>query len=623
MIYASDVFRVRQTAGFAAQKTGVKIIFDKRLRDLNLGSYHGNPKEKFYKDFPSPLARFYGKKPRQGENWGECRKRMVDFLNDIDSKHKNKTILIVSHGDPLWLLEGAMKGWNDERLLKNKAPNNFIKTGESRQIKFKKLPLNETGKIDFHRPYIDKVEFSCSKCKGKMKRASEVLDCWFDSGAMPFAQAHFPFNLQSSNSDNSNYKNLVKKIQFPADFISEAVDQTRGWFYTLLAISTLLDLGAPYKNVVSLGHILDEKGEKMSKSKGNVVDPFLIIDKYGVDAVRWYFYAANQPGDPKLFSEKDLEGILKKFILTLWNSFLFFETYGQKSKMKIVCPARRNLLDKWIVSKLGELINEVSVKLDKYDITSAARSIESFVIDDLSQWYIRRSRRRFQKPRTTEELKDASRTLSFVFLVLSELIAPFIPFLGEQIYQKIHSLRPGPKSSVHLEKWPKIGKESIDKNLIAEMDSVREIVALALAERAKAKIKIRQPLNSLEIQNCRFHSDSLDLIKEEVNVKEIVFGKSLKLDTEITPELKKEGMVRDVLRHIQEMRKIARFKPKDKILIRYSGEAAEILSSFRKYILEETGAKSFMAGRKPKETFKVEREINIDGQALWLGIKKI
>lgn len=605
LIYSSDITRTRQTAEIVAQEIGVKIIFDKTLRDFNLGVYRGKSKEKYHKDIP-PTERFE-KKPAQGESWNDCRKRMLDFLVKIDKKHQGKNILIVSHGDPLWLLSGAVKGLSNQELLDQIfIEQKYIKMGDWRKIDFKSFPYDENGNLDFHRPYIDEVKFQCPKCSGSMTRVPELIDVWFDSGSMPFAQSHYPFE---------------KNIQFPADYICEGIDQTRGWFYTLLAVSTLLGRGTPYKNVISLGHILDEKGEKMSKSKGNVVDPWYIVEKYGSDAVRWYFYTLNQPGDAKLFSEKELEESLKKFIMTFWNSFLFFETYKEKSKVST--QKSKHILDRWIISKLNGLIQEITQKLNKYEVTSAARLIDNFVINDLSLWYIRRSRRRFQKPNSKKELKDASNTLSYVLLTLSKLTAPFIPFLSEEIYKDLSETKS--RLSVHLADWPKINKQLINKSLEEKMAKARAVVTLALSERNKAGIKVRQPLTELTIKNLELKKEKalLELIKEEINVKKITFGKSLKLETKITLALQEEGIVREVIRQIQEMRKRAGCKPQDKILVRYSGDLNEVLNRNKKFILKEARIKDFQAGTRPEQVFDVERQVKINQQSLWLAIKKL
>jgi isoleucyl-tRNA synthetase len=499
-------------------------------------------------------------------------------------------------------LEKSFDGMKNAEILRWRKKND-IQVGEWRRVEFKNLPYDQQMELDFHRPYIDDVKFKCKRCSNTMKRTPELIDVWFDSGAMPFAQHNYPFR---------------KNLQFPADYISEAIDQTRGWFYTLLAVSTLLDRGAPYKNVISLGHVLDEKGEKMSKSKGNVVDPWYIIEKYGADATRWYFFTVNQPGDVKLFSEKELEESLKKFIMTLWNSYLFYETYAVKtggSKSK-------HILDKWIISKLNELIQEVTEKLEKYDVTSAARAIDTFAINDLSLWYIRRSRRRLQRPETKKEIEDASGTLKHVLLTLSELAAPFVPFLSEEIYRGL-----GKKQSCHLEDWPKVDSKLINKKLNQKMEKVRGVVTAGLAERARAAIKVRQPLKELIIkdQELKNEKDLLELIKGEINVKKVTFGKSLKLETHITPELREEGIAREIVRRIQEMRKRAGYKPKDIISVYYFGTKGlnKILTKKKNLVLRETKAKDFRLGKKLKRVFDVEEEIKVDQQQLWLAIKKL
>ncbi len=608
LIFSSDLLRTKQTAEIIRKELGLKLKLDRRLRDIGVGIFNEKPLKdigKFWNKGKklTPLEHYsirFQIAPPKGENYIEIQKRMYDFVREIDRKYQGKNILIISHKRPITLLEKLTNGYSTEKFVEIITRDKEIKTGEPRKLELKILPYNENMELDFHRPYIDQVKFKCPKCSGSMKRVPEVIDCWFDSGAMPFAQDHYPFE---------------KNIQFPADYISEAIDQTRGWFYTLLAVSTLLGRGTPYKNVISLGHVLDEKGEKMSKSKGNVFDPWYIVEKYGADTARWYFYTVNQPGDVKLFAEKDLAEALKKFILTYWNSYLFFETYGQKK----ATFKSQHILDKWVVSKLNELIQIVANKLDKYDVTGAARAIEGFVINDLSLWYIRRARRRFQKPKTTKELWEASGTLSHVLSTLSKLTAPFVPFLSERIFQDLTK-----KPSCHLADWPKADKRLISQLLNRRMEKARDIVTTALAARAKAGIKVRQPLPCLQIRE-KLDRELVGLVKEEINVKKITFGKSFKLETKITPELREEGMVREVIRQIQEMRKKAGLKPKDKILVRYSGddELNKILIRNKKFILKEAKVKDLMAGDKPKQVFDVERELKVDQKTIWLAIKKL
>ncbi len=624
LIFSSDLLRTKQSARILSQETGAKIIFDKRIREWNVGIFNGKEPGlvwRYINEKKNPLSI----KLPKGESLADIQKRMYVFLEQINEKYQGENIAILSHELPLSILEGTLKGFSLEKILekRRKRKIKIIETGKFRKIEFKNLPLNEKMELDFHRPYVDEIRFYCKNCGDLMERTPEVIDCWFDSGAMPFGQAHWPFAQSQKYSP--------PKL-FPADYISEGIDQTRGWFYTLLAISTLLDFGPAYKNAISLGLVLDEKGEKMSKSKGNVVDPWQIVEKCGTDATRWYFYTINQPGDSKLFSEKDVEGALKEFILTLWNCYVFYNTYADKRGFQYPPTLFKKggaavLLDKWIISKLNQLILDVTNSLDKYDVTGAARSIEKFIINELSLWYIRRSRRRFQKPENEKELKEASQVLGFVLLALNKLVAPFIPFLSEEVYRKLRTSYFILHTSVHLEDWPEVNKSLIDKKLNKKMEKVRDIVTFTLAKRAEAKIKIRHPLSELQISSEELKNDPelLELLKEEVNVKKITFGKTLKLDTKITVELKEEGIVRDVIRQIQEMRKKLGLKPRHKILVQYSGSLSlnKILIENKSIILKETKAKDFISVFHPKEKFKIEKEIKVDDEKLYLAIKKV
>jgi len=627
LIFSSDFLRTKQTAQIIAKALSIKIIFDKRLRDINYGDFCGRLKKEYFREFPDTLEKFKksSKKPKGGENWFDVKKRMLNFIEDVERKYQGRNILIVSHGDPLWILEGILKGKKNEDILKERIKKGVIKIGELRKIEYKRIPLNDENlEIDLHRPYIDKVKFYCKECNSLMERVLDVIDCWFDSGAMPFAQCHWPFEKDQKLKGKS--QKLIPPKLFPADYIAEGIDQTRGWFYTLLAISTLLGFGPSYKNVISLGHVLDEKGEKMSKSKGNVVDPWFILGKYGADATRWYFFTINQPGDPKLFSERDVKEIFKKFILIFWNCFQFFETYVPRKIRESIpkVPKAANLLDKWILSRLNNLIREVNKRLDNFDVTFAARRIENFVVNDLSLWYIRRSRKRFQNPKTKLELKKASQVLGFVLITLSKLTAPFIPFLSEEIFQRVQNLNYKTKKSVHLENWPRENKKMIDKILERKMERTREIVARALAERAKVKIKVRQPLSELIINDysLKKYPDLLELIKEEVNVKKISFGKKFKLDTKITKELKEEGILREIIRQIQQKRKLENLKPTQKIIVFFEGES-EIISLLKKYRekIQKEGKIKKVVFKKPKK-FDFEFKIKVEEKEVLIFIKK-
>ncbi|MBI2113068.1 MAG: class I tRNA ligase family protein, partial [Candidatus Wildermuthbacteria bacterium] len=384
-VYSSDLLRTKQTAEIIGKELGVAVVFDERLREWDMGVLNGKHVSELGKAWAKPgekgkehyMRRFTDPMP-QGESWQDVQRRVYAFLKNIDKKHVAKNVLIVSHETPCTMLEGIVQGFTREEIVEYRQAKRFIRPGELRQLPFALLPYNQAMELDLHRPHIDEVVFDCSQCKtGKMKRVKEVVDVWFDSGAMPFAQDHWPFS-------GKQQKKLSSPKLFPAEYIVEGIDQTRGWFYTLLAVSTLLGFKNPYKNVISLGHVLDEKGEKMSKSKGNIVNPWDIAQKYGVDASRWYFYTINNPGDPKLFAEKDIQQAVRSFLLTLWNCYVFFDTYAEKSKKSIARP--NHALDLWILSRLQGAAKEAQANLDSYDITKAARALESFVVNDLSLW---------------------------------------------------------------------------------------------------------------------------------------------------------------------------------------------------------------------------------------------
>ena len=611
IIFASDLLRTKETAQIVAKKTGALLFFDKRLREFDVGIFNGKAPKLVHDYLGESLEMRFKKKVLKGESYSDVKKRTYDFLKEINRNYANKNILIVSDEAVLSLMEATAEGIPNKKFFEFRRKER-LNVGEFKKIKLRNVPYNEEMEIDFHRPYIDEINIGCPECGEIMKRVPEVIDCWFDSGSMPFAQYHYPFE---------NKGKIDKREQFPADFISEAIDQTRGWFYTLLAISTLIDFGPSYKNVVSLGLVLDKNGEKMSKSKGNIIDPSLVIEKYGADAVRWYFYTINQPGDAKLFSEEEVKQTLRKFIMTLGNCFSFFELYGSK---KHSLESSKNILDKWIVSELNTLIKCATEKMDKYDIIGAARAIESFVIEDFSLWYIRRSRKRFR----SSDFKNSQEvlvTMEYVFLILSRLTAPFIPFLSDELYRRTTGEK---NTSVHLAGWPKSDQKKIKENLHQEMKKARKITTAALRERARLGIKIRQPLQKAEIKTI-LSKEILHLIKEEINVKEIIcdskIKKEVKLDTKITASLREEGIIREIMRRIQEMRKRAGLKPKDKIIVRYSGSQNinNILARNTKIILMEAKIKELIAGGKLKGVFNVEQEFQVEQEKFWLAIKKV
>ena len=385
--------------------------------------------------------------------------------------------------------------------------------------------------IELHKPYIDNVYLKCPKCGKPMKRAKEVIDCWFDSGSMPFAQLHYPFEN----------KELFEK-NYPAQFISEAVDQTRGWFYTLLAISTAIFDKASFENCIVLGHVLDKKGLKMSKHKGNVVDPFDVLGSVGADATRWHFYTASAPWLPTRFSVEDVADSQRKFLSTLWNVYSFYVLYAELDKfnpLEYKDFKSENVMDKWIMSKLNTLVKNVDDKLNSYDITNAALAIENFT-DELSNWYVRRNRARYWSETLTEDKIGAYVTLYNTLVTLAKVAAPFVPFITEEIYQNlVVSLDKNAEESIHLCHWPKVCEEAIDKNLEKEMDLAYTIVKLGRSARNGANIKNRQPLSKMLVSTDSLPKYYGDIIKDELNIKEVDFGADLSqhVNFEIKPNL--------------------------------------------------------------------------------------
>ena len=395
----------------------------------------------------------------------------------------------------------------------------------------KEKAVNCPDDIELHKPYIDNVHLKCPDCGKEMTRFKEVIDCWFDSGSMPFAQLHYPFEN----------KDLFEK-EFPAGFISEAVDQTRGWFYTLTAIGTALFGRSPFENCIVLGHVLDGKGQKMSKSKKNGVDPFLLLDTVGADATRWHFYTCSAPWLPTRLSLENVQETQRGFLATLWNVYSFYVLYAEIDKFNPLNYKdfkSENVMDKWIISELNTLVKEVDEKLEKYDITGSANQIEAFT-DRLSNWYVRRNRERFWGTELTDDKIGAYVTLYRVLVTLSKISAPFIPFMTEEIYQNlVVGLDRDAEESIHLCSWPEVNEAEVDKKLEKEMDLAYTIVKLGRSARNSVNIKNRQPLSKMLISVKNLPEYYSDIVKEELNVKDVVLGADMKnyVDFEIKPNL--------------------------------------------------------------------------------------
>ncbi len=407
----------------------------------------------------------------------------------------------------------------------------------SRQELFEKSGDEKAKTVEFHRPYIDEITMPCPECGGTMKRVPEVIDCWFDSGAMPFAQHHYPFEN----------KDLFEQ-QFPADFISEAVDQTRGWFYTLLAESTLLFNKAPYKNVIVLGHVQDENGQKMSKSKGNAVDPFDALEKYGADAIRWYFYINSAPWLPNRFHGKAVEEGQRKFMGTLWNTYAFYVLYAEIDQFD---PTKYELeydklsvMDKWLLSKMNSMVKTVDENLGNYRIPEAARALDEFV-DEMSNWYVRRSRERFWAKEMPQDKINAYMTLYTALVTVAKAAAPMIPFMTEDIYQNlVRSVDSTAIESIHLCDFPEVNEAHIDKELEDNMERVLKVVVLGRACRNKSNIKNRQPIGKMFVKaDFELSEFYKEIIADELNIKEVEFTDDVRAFTSYSfkPQLRTVG----------------------------------------------------------------------------------
>ncbi len=559
-IYASDFRRTRETAELAAEILGINhknIQFDARLREISTGDFDG-------KEWPHRAAflktlhdKIFMKSPN-GESVADVKRRTAEVLYEIEENHKHEHILIVTHGLPMRMMLNTISGKTARDLLRSGWSDVSDPTASTHEREFKPLPHDENFELDIHRPYIDKVIWTTSD-GDVMRRVPDVFDVWYDSGSMPFAQAHYPFENKEAFEEKGS-------ALFPADFISEGLDQTRGWFYSLIVLGMGLFGKSPYKNVTVTGLILAEDGRKMSKSLRNYPDLEPTLDAFGVDSLR-YMLAASPAAhaEETAFSEKSLDEVNKKIFNRLENVYSFYALYADEAYLKETgsseAPHSKNILDIWILSRLSELKGSIEKGLDAYQIDKATRPIADLV-DDLSTWYLRRSRDRF-KGESAADKKEALDTTRFALLTLAKLMAPFTPFISEHIYLKVKSA--AMPESVHLCSWPALSAP--DEKNMKEMRDARKLVETGLALRSSAGVKVRQPLASFAYNKDEnsLSDDMAAILADELNVKKVIAGNELALDTVITEELKEEGAVRDIIRAIQEMRKKAGLAPSDPI----------------------------------------------------------
>lgn len=611
IVIASPIMRTKQTAEIVAKHFGAQLVFDERLVEIDAGEFEG----KNWSDFHNYLndyegSNWFSHKIPGGESLQDVLVRVGEALYDAEQKYQNKNILFVTHGGPAWLMYVA-NGQFTPNGKDYKVANSHVfvsdfkrfANAEVRELDFVSLPHNEKFEIDLHKPYIDEVVLV--RDGKEFTRVKEVMDVWFDSGAMPFAQDHYPFEN----------KDWVDNGGYPADFISEAIDQTRGWFYTLHAVGALMGKGKAYRNVICLGHLLDANGKKMSKSIGNIVDPWLMMDKYGVDTLRLWMYSVNQPGDSKNFDEKTVKELEGKIFTLLYNVLSFYELYRDKELEKNLTAnslqmTADNVLDQWILARLNQLVQNTTNNLDNYKLFEPVRELRDF-IGDLSTWYLRRSRDRIKDGDT-----GAKQTLYYVLKTVAQIMAPFAPFSAEDIWQKLKTDPPagGDEISVHLTVWPE--SKEINIELIEEMNLVRDVCTEGNALRKNAGIAVKQPLQSFTTKE-ELDQKYFEIICEELNVKQIIIGGAYNLDTNITDELKKEGNYRELVRAIQDARKNAGLEPADVIKLELSQNAESLISGFEESFKKTVGA-SFV-GYNTEDA----DEVTIDGQIYKIEIQKL
>lgn len=590
-IFHSPLLRTKETAEIVARTLNIpseNIIEDERLREINPGIYEGGSREEYHAAFKS-VQHLLRQAPEGGESWIDVKKRVGDLLYDVDDLYQGKGILFVTHDSPAFMLFSAASGEAFEAccVRKGEKHTDFLKTGEVRELPFTPLPHNKEFELDLHRPHIDNV-----KLRGDdgevLERVPDVFDCWYESGSMPFAQHHYLGEpLPAFNPQGGLFSS---RRGYPADFIAEGMDQTRGWFYSLLVLGTALFGAAPYRRVIVNGLVLAEDGQKMSKRLHNYTDPLALAERYGADSIRYYMLSSPlMRGEDLNFSDKGVEDIMRKNIVRTDNVLSFYKLYKSDS-VKESAPSP-HVLDHWLLSRTHELVRDVTAGLENYELDRATRPIADF-IDDLSTWYLRRSRERFKG----EDEKDracALRATREALLTLAKTMAPFMPFFAEYLFQELR--REEDEESVHLAAWP--GEQKADDTVLKEMATVRRAASLGLLARAEAGIKVRQPLSELTLKG-EIASSHLFLIAEEVNVKNVRIDTDLAeeaaLDTNITPKLREEGVLRDHIRLAQDARKEMELIPEeqvDEIVFKTTPEAAAALENNKMLILKVTNAR--------------------------------
>ena len=625
LIISSDFTRTQETAAIVADVLGIPkeriLPPDARIREIKTGIFEEGPYDKYHAGLAQYTEGnwFEGSVPG-GESLLDVQKRVGEFMYELDREHTGKNILIVTHSTPAWMFF-RVAGLTTEDMdisywFRTIHEDPFVGTfkkfsnAEIRALNFVPLPHDEKYSFDLHRPYIDAITL-VDEVGNEYQRIPEVIDCWFESGSMPFAQDHYPFERPDWQNEN-----------FPADFVVEYIAQTRTWFYYTLLVSTILFDRAPFKNIVTTGNLNGTDGQKMSKSKGNYPDPWILMNKYGADALRIYLMSSVlMKGEDSNFVEKTVDDIYKKIILKLGNCLSFVDMYHVAKDVWQENEEPKNVLDQWILARLSQVIEETTKGFESYNLVEATKGFVQFV-DDLSAWYLRRSRDRF-KSDDEGDLVSAGKTLVTVLKEFSKVLAPIAPFIAEDVYQKLRVERD--LESVHLEDWPKSPALSSASSLISDMEYVRGIVSMGLEARSHANIKVRQPLQKLSVPVNNLKNEYLEIIQDELNVKEVVADEavaegSVVLDTEITDALRAEGNAREFMRAVQDLRKTTGLNPHDVIILHVATDTAgkDLIQKFTKEISKTVGAKDVVFVLENKGF-----EVSVEGLRFTIELEKL
>ena len=556
-IITSPLVRTKESADILADEIGFdkqKITIEARFQEWQLGDLNGKPVSELQTVCPSYKNRFE-QGCGTGETLRDMKRRIGEALYELEEKYHGETILIVGHEYTVWFAECVAQGAAGKECVAIRGDSeDFLRNADFRVVDFVPLSHNKEYELDLHRPYIDILELVAEDV-ARLIRTPEVVDCWVESGSMPFASEHYPHEN----------KEVVER-RYPGDFITEYIAQTRTWFYYMHAMGVLLFDNPSFKNCVTTGTLLAFDGAKISKSKKNFTDPYVNIDLYGADAMRFYMMGSVvMSAEDSAFKDEELREAHNRFINMIWNSYKFYEMNIGTNTEKVRDVQNLTKLDTWVLARLGETVQSVTRHMDAYDTIRSARVLRDFVTD-LSTWYIRRSRDRFK----SEDAEDRLRVLAVsreVFLTLAKIVAPITPYIAESLYKGVG----GEKESVHLEEWPSYSEP--DKKIIDDMSEIRRLASLALEARQKAGIKVRQPLAKITLATNRFESESalLEILCDEINVKVCAVDASQEdevvLDTELTDDLRQEGAVRDIVRAIQDMRKKTGLSPEDKVTL--------------------------------------------------------